>query len=491
MAVSQLSEGASVCLDVKGLDVHGDGVARGPEGLVVFVAGGVPGDRVQAVITQRAGSYARARVVEVLTPSPHRVQPPCPVVGRCGGCPLMTLAYPEQLERKRELVRQALQRLGPAPAGGWEVLPTIGMEHPWAYRNRAQFPVAGDGRGGVVLGFYRRGTHEVVPVDRCAVAHPTVCSVAQAGRRLLERWGLEPYDETAHRGFVRHLVARVGQFTGQALALLVTRTPEQGPLRQLARRWAQEVPQLVGVVQNVQPQRTNVILGPYSVPLWGQPYLEERLGHLRLRLSATAFFQVNSLQALRVYETVRSLVAGLRRARPGRRLRLVDLYCGAGGIGLYCAGEADELVGVEERPEAVDDARYNARLNGVSHARFVTGRVEEILSGGLELGAGPGGEAGSVLTAVVVDPPRAGLAPGVVRTLAATGPPLWVYVSCNAATMARDLGQFLRWARERGWRYRPGPVQPVDMFPHTAHVEAVACLVREDVGGPWPGGTGR
>lgn len=505
--------GSVVSLVVDDLDVHGDGVARTPDGLVVFVAGAFPQDRVRAEITQRAASYARARVVEVEQPSPLRAEPRCPVVGLCGGCPLMPMAYPAQLEFKRRLVQQALERIGGLDPGQLEVRPTIGMKVPWAYRNKAQYPVARGADGRVVVGFFRRGTHQVVPIDDCAVAHPTLVALARAGRRACEELGLEPYDEPSHAGTVRHLVCRAGQFTGQALVVVVTRTEEVSQLVRFAQALAREVPELVGLVQNVNPARTNVILGPVTRPVWGQDYLEEQVGHLRLRLSATAFFQVNSLQAARLYEEVRSIVRAFRAQHPGRRLVLWDLYCGIGGIGLYCAGEADEVVGVEEHPAAVADARLNARLNQISHARFVVGRVEEVLPrwagrrtggqdgarGGARDGA-PGGarhrardgardgaregegngapEGAAAATAVVVDPPRAGLAAEALRALARTGPELLVYVSCNPVTLARDLGQFMRWTRSLGLRYQLGPVQPLDMFPHTAHVEVVAHLVR-------------
>ncbi|HEY8487329.1 MAG TPA: 23S rRNA (uracil(1939)-C(5))-methyltransferase RlmD [Limnochordales bacterium] len=467
----ELHPGRLVELDVEDVDVHGDGVARTPGGLVVFVEGALAGEKVLARVVERHRHYARARLERVLAAWEGRVAAPCPVAGRCGGCPLMVMAYDRQLAHKRRLVEESLLRLGQLEAERVRVLPTLGMDDPWRYRNRAQYPVARGPDGRVVLGFFRRGTHQVVPVEDCLVSHPTVVALARAGRRAVEELGLAPYDEQTHSGAIRHLVCRVGHGTGQALAVVVTRTEEVAGLQELPARLRQQVDGLVGVVQNLNPHRTNVILGTTNRLLWGQPHFEERVGELRLRISATAFFQVNTPQTHRLYGLVEQAVARLRRLA-GMPVRLWDLYCGVGGIGLYCARHAGEVVGIEEHPTAVHDARYNARANGFGHAHFVVGQVEQVLRGWT-------GPEPDWAEAVVVDPPRAGLAAEALRAVVERAPRLWVYVSCHPATLARDLGLFLRWSAQRGLRYRLDPVQPVDMFPHTAHVETVACLWRE------------
>lgn len=492
--------GERVELVVYGLDPRGDGVARTGDGFVIFVEGALPGDRVVASVTHRAPRYARARAVELLDPSTRRVPPPCPVAGECGGCPLMALAYPDQLEAKRALVVEAFRRIGGVEAPEELVRPVLGMAVPWTYRNKGQYPVGRGSDGRPVVGFFQRGTHRIVPAPQCRVQHPLNVRLVAAARDALEELGLEAYDEATGRGWVRHLVARSGEGTGEALLVVVTAGREEpfpGALSELARRVKARVPELAGVVQNVNPSRTNVVLGRENRPVWGDAHLEERVGPLVLRLSATAFFQVNSTQAQLLYAEVRRRIQGFLE---GRGLRppagtLFDLYCGVGGIGLYAADLVERVVGIEEAPEAVADARENAARNGIANARFLVGTVEELLARQMPTGvgraAGPGPGAGGGRRGeragggcgpmmVVVDPPRKGLEAGVVRTLGAVLPELLVYVSCNPATMARDLGQFLREAQARGVRYEWGPLQPIDMFPHTAHVEVVGHLLRKD-----------
>ncbi|WP_324717448.1 23S rRNA (uracil(1939)-C(5))-methyltransferase RlmD [Carboxydochorda subterranea] len=469
--------GQRLVLDVASLDPRGDGVARTPGGFVVFVEGGLPGDRVEAVVSHRARHHARARLARQIRPSPLRVEGPCPVAETCGGCPLIHLAYPAQLEAKRSGVQDALVHTGGLEEAASRVLPVRGMEVPWGYRNKAQYPVGRGHDGRPVIGFYRRGTHEVVEALDCRVQHPLNVRLARATRDAIEELSLPPYDEATGSGLVRHLVCRTGAATGEALLVVVT--ARDGPevrqaLGQLAERVRRRVPELVGVVQNVNPLRTNVVLGKRSAVVWGREFLEERVGAVRLRLSATAFFQVNTRQAEVLYGEVRRRVETFLEARGQLgRGTLLDLYCGVGGIGIAASDRVGRLIGVEEVQEAVDDARRNAELNGVRHARWVAGDVEEVLPRLLQ----EGGERMRPLL-VVVDPPRKGLDAAVVRALVRAQPELLVYVSCHPVTLARDLRQFVKGVEAQGLTYRWDPVQPVDMFPQTAHVEVVASLWR-------------
>lgn len=467
-----LRVGAEIPLDVSGLDVEGDGVARTADGLVVFVEGGLPGDRLQAEVTRLGSGYARARAVQLLRPSSLRVEPRCPIAHRCGGCPLMGLAYPAQLDAKRRQVVEALRRIGGFDEADARVAEPLGMSDPWNYRNKAQYPVRRGPAGEVQVGFYRRGTHEVVPADDCAVQHPLNVAVARSARRALQRLGAQPYDERRHDGLVRHLVVRTARASGESLLAVVTREPAAELVAEVARAVQREVPQLVGAANNVNPHRTNVILGPATEAVWGRARIEERVGSLRLSLSVTSFFQVNSVQAERLYEEVRRRIA--ERVREGRGpARLVDVYCGVGGIGLYAAGEVQEVFGIEISAEAVEDARRNARLNGIEWARFVASPAEPALAELARETAVPGRR-----LVAVVNPPRRGLEAGVVRALVRLMPERLVYVSCNPATLARDLRMLVQGARRAGAAFRLGPVQPVDMFPHTAHIEVVAHLDR-------------
>lgn len=462
--------GGELLLDIHGLDVEGDGVARTADGLVVFVEGGLPGDRVWARVTRVAAGHARARAIRLACPSELRVEPRCPVFGECGGCPLMGLDYRAQLEAKRRQVVEALRRVGGFEQAEAKVCEPLGMREPWGYRNKAQYPVRRGPQGEIRVGFYRRSTHEVVVADDCAVQHPLNVAVARSARRALEELGVQPYDEARDEGLVRHLVIRTSRASGESLLAVVTREPADQLVAELARRVRREVPQLVGVANNVNPARTNVILGPHTRVVWGRPRIEERVGPLRLSLSVTAFFQVNSAQAERLYEEVRRRVAEPAAKGP---VRLIDVYCGVGGIGLYAAGEVDEVLGIEVSEQAVRDARRNARLNGIGWARFVASPAGQALTELARSGRQPAG-----WLTVVVNPPRRGLEAAVVRALARLLPDRLIYVSCNPATLARDLRMLVREAGKAGLRWQLGPVQPVDMFPHTAHIEVVAHLDR-------------
>lgn len=470
--------GDRVRVEVRALDPSGDGVARTEDNFVVFVEGALPGDRGEALIIQRAARHARARLERLIEASPSRVERRCEVADTCGGCPLMGLDYAAQLAAKRRLVVDALERIGGFREAEALVRPVLGMERPWGYRNKGQYPVRRDQRGTVTVGFFRRGTHAVIDAPHCAIQHPTAVRLARAAKDAIVQIGLEPYDEATGRGAVRHLITRVAESTGEALLVVVTAEEQPAETMQaFAHLVRARVSELVGLVQNVNPLRTNVIVGHSSRTEWGRGWVEERLGQLRLRLSDRAFFQVNTKQAVVLYSEVRDRVARFCRcsdgsgAAPG--VTLLDLYCGVGTIGLFCADLVERLVGVEDEGQAVVDARHNADINGIAWAHFLAGRAEDVTPR-LVREAQRHGER----FAVVVDPPRRGLDHSVVEALARAAPGLVVYVSCNPATLARDTRQFLRRTLEQGIVYRWGNVQPVDMFPHTAHVEAVAHWIR-------------
>lgn len=435
------------------LDADGDGVGRVRE-WVVFVPGAVPGDEAIVEITEIARRYGRGRLVELLEPSPDRVAPPCPVAGRCGGCQLQALDYAAQLRWKERRVREALRRIG--GLHNLEVLPVLGMREPWRYRNKAQYPLAPVG-GRLAMGFFARGTHEIVEAEDCLIQDPLNVEVALLARRLLAEAGVPAYDETTGRGVIRHVVVRSSRARRTAMVVLVTNGPEL-PQRDTIVAGLAAHPQVVSVAQNVNPRRTNVIFGEETRILWGEPHLEEEIGHVRFLISPRSFFQVNSEQVGVLYEQVR-LDAGL-----SGREQVLDAYCGVGTIALYLAAQAAHVVGIESVPEAVEDARRNAGHNRIENAAFIVGRVEEALPGLIEQGLR--------FDVAVLDPPRKGCEPPVLEALAAAGVPRIVYVSCHPESLARDL------ARLAALGYRIEQVQPVDMFPMTTHVECVARLSR-------------
>lgn len=454
-----LHPGKEVELPLTGMAGEGDAVGR-LGGLAVFVAGGVPGERVRARLREVRPRYARGEVVAVLAPGPGRVVPPCALAGACGGCRWQHLAYPEQLHWKRRLVADALERVG--RLAGVPILPTLGMDDPWGYRNKAAIPFRQVG-GRVVAGFFRPETHEVVDLapgegesaGGCLIQHPLVNRVAAAVRDLVRERGIPAYDEPAGRGLLRHLVVRVGVRTGEALAVFVINGEALPDEAGLARDLMDRVPEVAGVVKNLHTERTNVILGPVTRVIRGRDHVFEALGGLRFKVSARSFFQVNPVQAERLYELALA-AAGLTGGE-----RLVDAYCGTGTMALLAARRCRRVEGIEEVREAVDDARENARLNGIGNVRFRVGRVEERLEDLREEGRGP--------DVVLLDPPRKGCDGRVLRACLELRPRRLVYVSCNPATLARDLAVLAR-------GYRIAAVRPVDLFPHTPHVECVAEL---------------
>jgi len=447
-----LASGQMVTLTVEDLGHSGEGVGRW-EGFTVFVPGGVPGDQVEVRITEVKKNYARAALRQVAVPSPHRVAARCPAVGECGGCPLQVIAYPEQLRLKRQQVVEALRRLGKLEEV--PVHPTLGMDDPWEYRNKAQFPVGFRG-GRVIAGFFAPGTHRIVDIDQCHIQHPLGNEIMRTVKELAQRYQIPIYDEVRHQGILRHVLVRVGRHTGEAMAVLVTNGPAFPHGRRLAADLMERVPAVVSVVENINPERTNVVLGRENRVLAGRDHILDRIGDLVFAISPVSFFQVNPAQTEVLYGKALEY-AGLTGAET-----VLDVYCGIGTISLFLARQAREVIGIEVVPEAIDDARENARRNGIGNARFICGDAAETMP---ELA-----RKGIRADVIVVDPPRKGCDRPVLEAMAQMGPRRIVYVSCNPASLARDLGIL----QELG--YRTVEVQPVDMFPHTAHVECVALV---------------
>jgi 23S rRNA (uracil1939-C5)-methyltransferase len=448
--------GQELELEITGLGHSGEGVGR-HEGLTLFVPGGIPGDVVTARAVEVKKNYARAALVAIRQPSPQRVEPLCPVVGACGGCQLQHMGYEGQLQWKRQQVVDALTRIGKLE--GVTVHPTLGMTDPWHYRNKAQFPVGAAG-GRVVAGFFAPGSHRIVDIDACAIQHPLGNRIMQEVKALAQEYGVEIYDETAHRGVLRHVLARVGRGTGEAMAVLVTNGPAFPHGRKIARKLMERIPELVSVVQNINPEKTNVVLGRESRVLAGKDHIIDYIGDLAFAISPVSFFQVNPAQTEVLYGKAVAY-AGLTGGET-----VLDIYCGIGTISLFLARQAREVIGIEVVPDAIADARENARRNGITNARFICGDAAAEMP---RLAA-----AGTRADVVVLDPPRKGCDEPVLHAIADMAPARIVYVSCNPASLARDLAILA----QRG--YRTWEVQPVDMFPHTAHVECCALLVRAD-----------
>lgn len=468
-----VSKNEEVVVEIVGLTHEGEGVGR-VNGFTLFIQGALPGEKVRAKVLKVKKQYGYAKLLQLLEPSADRVDAPCPIYKQCGGCQLQHLSYEGQLAWKRQHVVDNLTRIGKlqvageggaVDAEGVVVHPTIGMADPWRYRNKAQVPIGmamadiDDGASGSLIGgFYARGSHRIVDMDACLIQHERNDAAVRRVKALGSRLGISAYDETTGRGLLRHVVVRTGFVSGETMVVLVT----NGTKIPRAAEWVEGIrdmlPDVKSIVQNVNKRQTNVIFGDETRTLWGSDVIYDELDGIRFAISARSFYQVNPAQTVALYRKAVEY-AGLT----GRET-VIDAYCGIGTISLFLARQAGRVYGVEVVPEAIEDGRRNAELNGIGNAEFAVGLSEEVIPRWREQGI--------VADVVVVDPPRKGCDEALLDTIVAMQPKRVVYVSCNPSTLARDLAVL-----EAGG-YRTVEAQPVDMFPHSVHVESVALLIR-------------
>ena len=434
---------------VEGYSSEGLGIVR-LDGAVVFVPQAVRGETIDLKITKVMKTAAAGEIVKIHKPSPDRAAPECPYYGQCGGCDFQHLTYPEELRAKRQRVQDALTRLGGADVQVEEIL---GAKNPLHYRNKSQYPVGADG----AIGFYRARSHQVVPVKRCLIQPEAADKTAAAVGEWMRRYKIPAYDETAGRGLVRHIYVRVNQ-KGESLCCVVINGKQAPREPELAAFVCAAVPHTVGVLVNSNTKRGNVILGEKYRTLWGQDFLMDTLCGLAFKLSVPSFYQVNRDQAEVLYGRALAY-AGLTGTET-----VVDLYCGIGTITLCLAKRAGRVIGAEIVPAAIRDAEENAARNHIENAEFFCGDAAEAAARLEAEGLRP--------NVITVDPPRKGLAPEVIGSIAAMGPARVVYVSCDPATLGRDVKRF----GELG--YRAVRACAVDMFPGTRHVESVVLLER-------------
>ena len=448
----------TVRLRIEDLSSEGLGIGHS-EGVAVFVKDTVIGDEVEAIITKVKKTYAFGRLVQVLTPSAYRTIPRCPVARQCGGCQLQMMDYEAQLSFKHGRVKNALERIG--GFADIPVEPVLGMEEPWNYRNKAQYPV-GTGRDGVtVCGFYAGRTHAIIPVpkDGCAISAVSDQEILSIVTAHMQQYHIPAYNEAEHSGLIRHVLIRSARSTGQIMVCLIVngeKLPGEADLVQALCT----IPGMTTIAFNRNSDRTNVILGKETRTLFGPGYIVEQIGAVRYRISVRSFFQVNPQQTEKLYSTA------LEYASPTGEETVLDLYCGTGTISLFLAQKARKVYGIEIIEEAVADARINAQENDIRNAQFFAGQAEKVLP---ELYREGSGQA----DVIVVDPPRKGCERAVLDTMLLIAPQRIVYVSCDPATLARDLAIL---CDRTG--YQVLKVQPVDMFPHTAHVETVVLMSR-------------
>jgi 23S rRNA (uracil1939-C5)-methyltransferase len=445
--------GDRITITVDDLAFGGEGVGR-TGGYVVFVRGGLPGDRLVVRMIETRARFGRAEIEAVEEPSPHRVVAPCVYFGRCGGCRLQHMDYSGQLAFKEKQVRDCLQRLG--GLGEFELRPILPAPETFGYRNKMEFTVA-ETAGEPRLGLHEAERYDVVlDIERCLLQSDTMNMLLEETRRQIRARQLSVYEQATGNGLLRFVTLREGRRTGETMVNIVGAAPDVGALGPVAEALQGRAPGLASVILNVNGKKASVAVGSEERLLGGRDHITERLDGLAFQVSANSFFQTNTLQAERLFEVVAD-ASGLKGDET-----LMDLYSGTGAISLLLAGRCQHVYGLEVSAAAVADAVRNAAANGITNCTFLTGEVRHVLP---ELLA-----QGIRAEVAVADPPRAGFHPKALKALAALGPDRIVYVSCNPATLARDIGDLVKGGYTLTW------VQPVDMFPHTPHIEAVALL---------------
>ncbi len=447
-----------VTLTIEDMGVDGEGIGH-VDGCTLFVKDALIGDVITAKVMKMKKSYGYARMMEILTPSPDRVEPKCAYHKQCGGCQIQALSYEKQLEYKKNKVLNNLKRIG-----GLTDLPefdVIGMDEPYHYRNKAQFPFGTDKNGKIVTGFYAGRTHSIISNTNCYLGVEENEQILKIILKHLKKYHIPAYDEQTGKGLMRHVLIRKGFTTGELMVCLILNGTCMPEVNELAAELT-KIPGMTSITINVNTKQTNVIMGQEMRPVWGQDYITDYIGNVKYQISPLSFFQVNPVQTRKLYERA------LEYADVESGETVWDLYCGIGTISLFLAQKAAKVYGVEIIPQAIEDAKRNAALNGFTNAEFYVGKAEEVLPKMYR----ENGVKGDV---IVVDPPRKGCDEALLQTIVQMKPKRVVYVSCDSATLARDL----KYLVSEGYQVVEGTV--VDQFPHTVHVETVVLLSKGEI----------
>ena len=443
---------------IEDLTMSGEGVGR-IDGYALFVKDTVPGDVVIAKAIKLKKNYGYGRLMKIITPSNDRVEAKCPVAKACGGCTFMAMSYEKQLEFKRKLIENNLTRIGGLK--DIEVPPVIGMDNPYRYRNKAQFPVGTDKEGNIVMGFYAGRTHSIIPNEDCLIGADINAGILAVIKDYMLKNHIKPYDKNSQTGLVRHILIRTGFTTGEIMVCLVIndeKLPKSDELiKSLLNLNFSDDRKIASIMTNTNTENTNVILGRKCSLLYGREYIEDYIGNVKYQIGPLSFYQVNPVQTKKLYGLALEF-AGLTGNET-----VWDLYCGIGTISLFLAQKARKVYGVEIVPEAIADAKNNARINGIDNVEFYVGKAEEVLPDKYE-------KENVYAEVIVVDPPRKGCDETLLETMVKMSPERIVYVSCDSATLARDL----KYLTERGYEVKR--VQGVDQFCHSGHVECVTLL---------------
>ena len=442
-----------VTLEIVDCGTDGEGIGKA-DGFTVFVKDAVIGDTVKAKIMKAKKNYGYGRLMEILKPSPYRVEPVCPSARQCGGCQLQAVSYEEQKVFKEKKLRGHLERIG-----GFHDLPMeplIGMDEPYHYRNKAQFPVGRNKEGRIITGFYAGRTHAIIENRDCTLGIPQNKDVLDRVIAHMEKYNIAPYDEMTGKGLVRHIFVRYGFFTGELMVCLIINGQELPHQKELIEKLC-EIPGMTSISLNINKKRNNVILGEKVKTIWGQEFITDKIGDISYEISPLSFFQVNPKQTWKLYSKA------LEYADLHGEETVWDLYCGIGTISLFLAQKARFVRGVEIVPAAIEDAKRNAKINNIENVEFFVGKAEEVLPREYE-------KNGVYADVIVVDPPRKGCDEMLLKTILKMQPKRVVYVSCDSATLARDL----RFLCDNGYELKK--VCGVDQFPQTVHVETVVLL---------------
>ncbi len=444
-----------VILNIDDMSTEGEGIGR-VDGFAIFVKDAVKGDLVEAKVMKMKKQYGFARLMRVIEPSPLRVEPRCPHARRCGGCQLQAMSYAAQLDFKADKVWNNLRRIGGLT--DLERPEIMGMEDPWRYRNKAQFPFGTDREGCIVTGFYAARSHTIIPCTECLIGVEENRPILEKILSHMEKYSIPAYDEQSGKGLLRHVLIRKGFATGELMVCLILNGRKFPAMEELVASLC-ELPGMTSISVNVNTQNTNVIMGSETIPVWGQAYITDAIGDIRYQISPRSFYQVNPLQTEKLYRTA------LEFADLTGNETVWDLYCGIGTISLFLAQKAWKVYGVEVVPEAIADARRNAALNGIDNVEFFVGKAEEILPEKYE-------REGIRADVIVVDPPRKGCDEAALQTMEEMQPERIVYVSCDSATLARDVKRL----GELGYEVRK--VKACDMFPQGVAVETCVLLTK-------------
>ncbi|PJI07823.1 MULTISPECIES: 23S rRNA (uracil(1939)-C(5))-methyltransferase RlmD [Clostridium] len=428
----------------------GEGIGK-INNFTVFVKGAVKGEKAKIKIVKVSKNFAFGKLLEVIEKSDKRCEPICSIYKNCGGCQLQHISYSDQLQFKKHKVIDCLQRIGKIDINSITVHDTIGMENPYYYRNKVQLPV-GEVNGKVKIGFYRERSHEIIEVDKCFIQDEAANQIMCVIKKWIEEFNITGYNESLGKGTLRHIMIRKAFKTGDIMIVLVTNEKNLPHKEELIHSLTTEIKGIMGIIQNINNKKTNVVLGKKEITLWGKNTIQDYIGEFKFNISPKSFFQVNPVQTEKLYSTAMKY-AGLT----GKEI-VFDAYCGTGTISLFLSQNAKKVYGVEIIPEAIENAKINAKQNSVTNAEFIVGKSEEEIPKLIEEGIKP--------EVVVVDPPRKGCEKSLLYSIAEASPRTIVYVSCDPATLARDLAVL----QKEG--YEVVEVQPVDMFPMTGHVES-------------------